>query len=93
MQGHAHVAHCLTYCLPPLSQAALAWAGIALRTYEGSMIESSQRFQLCPPSPDQSALVDTCVQCLRFFNNEMYFNAREIKVRFGAPHNVTMAMC
>jgi hypothetical protein len=53
------------------NQAALAWAGVALRTADGAVIEASRRFSAAPAMPEQEAFVDTCVQCLRFFNNEM----------------------
>jgi len=62
------------------NQAALAWAGVALRTVEGALIESSIRFQTTPPYADHEAFMDMCVQCLRFINNEMYFEPREIEV-------------
>lgn len=63
------------------NQAALSWAGLALRTADGALIEASSRFLSAGPSTQQQVtLIDTCVQCLRFFNNEMYFTPAEIEV-------------
>jgi hypothetical protein len=82
------------------NQSALSWAGIALRTADGALIEASTRFLAAERAlkdindetdinddhkkrnSRQSAtdLVDTCVQCLRFVNNDMYFTPREIEL-------------
>lgn len=66
------------------NQAILNWAGVALRTSDGALIEASRRFQSLPGSEEKEQMLDTAIQCLRFINNEMYFNPREISVLQGA---------
>lgn len=53
------------------------FAGIGLRTADGALIDRSARFQ---EEPEGGAMVATGVQCLRFFNCDMYYTAPELQL-------------
>lgn len=68
---------------------------VQLRTCEGELVESSSFAATWgpPPEPSPQALqVATGVQCLRFFNNEMYFAPAELELLLAglAPVPLTL---
>jgi len=56
-------------------QRVAAFAGLALRTADGAILDSSRLFQ---PHSGPGVGVDGAVQCLRFFNCDFYFTDTEI---------------
>ena len=79
-------------------QPVLKYCGIALRTSEGAVLDVSPRFprallhdlhdlhDLHGPSTGQSTPTQIDVQCLRFFNSEMYFTAPQLTSLSRALH-------
>ncbi|KAG6965311.1 hypothetical protein JG687_00005501 [Phytophthora cactorum] len=62
---------------------------VQLRTSEGELVESSSFFSAWTPKPSPTALTEMAprqktiavgVQCLRFFNNEMYYFPNELEM-------------
>lgn len=51
---------------------------LSMRDIEGSIIDSTERFVEEADSKDQPSGVSIAIQCLRFFNCEMYFTDHEL---------------
>ena len=69
-----------------VQQPVLKYCGIALRTSEGAVLDVSPRFPraLLVDASNNQTKVD--VQCLRFFNSEMYFTESQLTSLSRALH-------
>jgi Ca2+-binding EF-hand superfamily protein len=67
-------------------QPVLKYCGIALRTSEGAILDVSPRFPRSLLSIDTSKDTQVDIQCLRFFNSEMYFTESQLTSLSRALH-------
>ena len=65
-------------------QPVLKYCGIALRTSEGAVLDVSPRFPKSLLMDNHETNVD--IQCLRFFNSEMYFTTNQLTSLSRALH-------